>query len=540
MLSDPYSFPTDAALALLCDAAPGVPILGGISSGRTPDGQGAVFSGDEVHESGAVGVRLDGIEMLPCVSQGAAPVGREVTITAGEGNVINELAGRPALETVEQIISELSPRERTLVAGGLLIGIVIDGGKPDYQQGDFLVRGVLGADPDSGSLAVSASVRPGTGVEAARPRRTVGRRGPSPRAAAARRGDGRPRRPLERSCSPATVAAARCSASPITTRRRSRRELRGAPAAGFFAAGEIGPVGRPKLPARVHRDASRCSRTDATRPVREASPTLPPVTLLSGNALVTGATGGIGQAIARALAARGATVTVTGRRVEVLEPLAERDLRPRDRVRPVAPRRGRPARPGGGSGRRARRQRGAARSGRAHRPDPGADRRDARGQPARADRARAGARTADDLARARPPGVHLVAERQGSDPRDFDLRRRQVRAAWVRAMPARGPAPARSRRLESCCPASSATRGCSPSTNVELPRGVGTRSPEDVAAAVVKAIEHNRAEVEVAPLGLRLGATFAGVAPELAAAAARRLGSTKVAFDMADAQRGTH
>jgi NADP-dependent 3-hydroxy acid dehydrogenase YdfG len=46
------------------------------------------------------------------------------------------------------------------------------------------------------------------------------------------------------------------------------------------------------------------------------------VTLLSGNALVTGATGGIGQAIARALAAGGATVIVTGRRVEVLEPLA--------------------------------------------------------------------------------------------------------------------------------------------------------------------------------------------------------------------------
>ena len=77
-------------------------------------------------------------------------------------------------------------------------------------------------------------------------------------------------------------------------------------------------------------------------------------------------------------------------------------------------------------------------------------------------------------------------------------------------------------------------------THVELPRGVGTRSPEDVAAAVVKAIEDNRAEIEVAPLGLRLGATFAGAAPELAAAAARRLGSTKVAFDMAEAQRGTH
>ena len=56
---------------------------------------------------GAVGVSLHGVEMLPCVSQGAAPLGREVTITAAEGNVIHELAGRPALETVEQIIAEL-------------------------------------------------------------------------------------------------------------------------------------------------------------------------------------------------------------------------------------------------------------------------------------------------------------------------------------------------------------------------------------------------------------------------------------------------
>src|SRR3954464_12391173 len=38
--------------------------------------------------------------------------------------------------------------------------------------------------------------------------------------------------------------------------------------------------------------------------------------------LLTGATGGLGQAIARGLAARGATLTLTGRRADVLEPLA--------------------------------------------------------------------------------------------------------------------------------------------------------------------------------------------------------------------------
>ena len=59
--------------------------------------------GEEVvRGAGPSASAFEGIEMLPCVSQGAAPVGREVTITAAEGNVIHELAGRPALETVER------------------------------------------------------------------------------------------------------------------------------------------------------------------------------------------------------------------------------------------------------------------------------------------------------------------------------------------------------------------------------------------------------------------------------------------------------
>jgi len=72
---------------------------------------------------------------------------------------------------------------------------------------------------------------------------------------------------------------------------------------------------------------------------------------------------------------------------------------------------------------------------------------------------------------------------------------------------------------------------------VKLPTGVGTRTPEDVAAAVVKAIEHNRAEVDVAPLSMRAGAIFAGLVPELAASVSRRLGSEDVAHKVAKTQR---
>ena len=72
---------------------------------------------------------------------------------------------------------------------------------------------------------------------------------------------------------------------------------------------------------------------------------------------------------------------------------------------------------------------------------------------------------------------------------------------------------------------------------VRLPLGVRTRPPEDVAAAVFRAIEHNRAEVDVAPLSLRLGATIAGLAPQTAAVVSRLMGSERIAAEYAEGQR---
>ena len=72
---------------------------------------------------------------------------------------------------------------------------------------------------------------------------------------------------------------------------------------------------------------------------------------------------------------------------------------------------------------------------------------------------------------------------------------------------------------------------------VELPPGVGTRSPVDVATAVIGAIENNRGEVDVAPLPLRASAMLASVAPELAAGLARRLGADDISRRMETGQR---
>jgi short-subunit dehydrogenase len=72
---------------------------------------------------------------------------------------------------------------------------------------------------------------------------------------------------------------------------------------------------------------------------------------------------------------------------------------------------------------------------------------------------------------------------------------------------------------------------------VKLPPGVGTRTPEDVARAVVKAIERNRAELDVAPMPLRASTVFASLAPELAGRVGRRLGSEQISRDMETGQR---
>jgi small ligand-binding sensory domain FIST len=242
LLADPATFPTDAVLRFLSDSTPMVPLLGGLASGRSGDGAVVLFRGQEVIAEGAVGVRLDGVEMLPCVSQGASPIGPELTITAAEGNVIDELAGRPALEKLRETIESLPAEDLRLVQGGLLMGIVVDSNKPDYVQGDFLVRGLVGADPATGKVAVAADVHPGQVVRLhARDADSADRdlrEALGVRMAAL--GGRTPAGALLFCCNGRGRAMFECADHDAAT---LAEELLGAPAAGFFAAGEIGPVG---------------------------------------------------------------------------------------------------------------------------------------------------------------------------------------------------------------------------------------------------------------------------------------------------------
>ena len=254
--------------------------------------------------------------------------------------------------------------------------------------------------------------------------------------------------------------------------------------------------------------------------------------------LITGATGGIGQAIARAFARRGANLILTGRRDDVLERLAVElggralscDLAEREQVeRLIGEVEGTP-------------------------PDvfvanaglPATGSLTALPQEKIDGMLEVNLRAPIALARALAPGM---------------MERRRGHLVFISSLSGKAASPASSLYAATkfglrgfalsiredlrphgvgvsvVLPGFIRDAGMFADAKVKLPPGVGTRTSDQVATAVICAIERNRAEIDVAPATLRLGATFAGAAPAFAATAQRLLGGGKVASDFASGQR---
>lgn len=166
LLADPYTLPIGEVVDLLGLFDPPVPVIGGAASAaRVPGGDRLVLD-DLVHADGGVGVVLPvEVAITLVVSQGCRPVGEPMIVTRAEGNLVAELAGRPALERLEELARALAPDERAKLATGLHLGVAVDEHRMTFGRGDFLVRNVMGADRASGALAVGDVVPVGTTVQ---------------------------------------------------------------------------------------------------------------------------------------------------------------------------------------------------------------------------------------------------------------------------------------------------------------------------------------------------------------------------------------
>ncbi len=241
LIADPYSFPADAFLEGVEGRFQGAVAVGGLASGGAGPGEHAFICGRRVMRHGAIAVTVDGdVRLRVLVSQGCAPVGPEMVITSADGNVIHELAGRPAYERLTDIVAGLDDHGRDLVQRGLLAGLVIDENRAEYGSDDYLMRAVMGGDADQGSLVVGDTVRVGQTFRFHA--RDAESADADLRAALRRHADNgeRPQAGLLFACN---GRGSNMYSDPDHDAGAVVDELGPIPLAGMFCSGEIGPVG---------------------------------------------------------------------------------------------------------------------------------------------------------------------------------------------------------------------------------------------------------------------------------------------------------
>lgn len=256
LLADGWSFDPRDLLQGLDFAFPASVKIGGLASGRRGD---PLFVDRRAVPRGAVGVALQGdVAVDAVVAQGCRAIGPTLTVTRCNEHVLEEVVpaadadgeplsggwqdGRKPLELLSELYEALPAEDQELLQHALHLGVASTTLQGPTGRGDYLIRNVMGADPERGALAVGALLRPGQTVRF------------HLRDAAAADADLRGLLDGYRGRGPATPPAGALLFS-CTGRGRHlfgaanhdstafRRALGAVPLGGFFCGGEIGPVG---------------------------------------------------------------------------------------------------------------------------------------------------------------------------------------------------------------------------------------------------------------------------------------------------------
>jgi small ligand-binding sensory domain FIST len=241
LLVDPFGANLDAWIPGLDERFPRGTKLGGVASGAGQPGRNLLFLDDGVVRRGAIGVVLAGdVSIDALVAQGCRPVGPPMFVTGARQNVLFELDGRPPMELLGELFAAADPIEQRLFQGSLFLGIELDREQRRFESGDFLIRNLLGADPETGALHVAADLE--------------GRRVVQFHLRDARAADEDLSRQLERYATRRHPGAAGALLFSCLGRGRGlfgeadhdsrafQRALGPLPLTGFFGNGEIGPV----------------------------------------------------------------------------------------------------------------------------------------------------------------------------------------------------------------------------------------------------------------------------------------------------------
>ena len=228
--------------------APGLRVLGGLASAAAPPG-GNRLAGRRTESCAEArsGCWSSGLDVRTVVSQGCRPIGEPFVVTRGERNFVAGARG-PARARASPRARRGRVRRRSASCSGAACKSASSSTStaPSSAAGTSSSAAWSARDRDTGAIAVGEQVvwvapSSSTCATPPRPTRTSGRCS-SPAHV-----------PRARCCSPATGAGRRLFGVPDHDAGVVDELLGPIPLAGMFCAGEIGPVGGPQLPARLHR-----------------------------------------------------------------------------------------------------------------------------------------------------------------------------------------------------------------------------------------------------------------------------------------------
>jgi small ligand-binding sensory domain FIST len=242
VLGEPFTFPADYLLERLNEDRPGVPVVGGMASGAPAPGENRLILGPHTHAEGAVALHVaGGVKLRTIVSQGCRPIGKPLVVTKAERNLIYELGGKSAFAQLRDIFNSLPTSEQRLVQRALHVGRVVSEYQERFEQGDFLVRNVVGIDGQAGAIAIGDYIRPGQTIQFHIRDEMAADAELAQLLAAARRQSPSPAGALLFTCN---GRGTRMFSQPNHDAAAVNQAFGNLPLAGFFAQGEIGPIGR--------------------------------------------------------------------------------------------------------------------------------------------------------------------------------------------------------------------------------------------------------------------------------------------------------
>lgn len=174
LFPDIYTIQPTRLLKEIQAVRPMLPIVGGAASGIAERRETFQWRWDDCCESldrcisrhAVSGMLFSGeFDAYIGIAQGCQPIGNPYLVTRSEGNLVYEIAHRPAVEILQEAVGTLSKEEMGSAFDSLFAGLVMDEEKYPLERGDYLVRTLVGVQPSTGAIVIAEEPRVGQTIQ---------------------------------------------------------------------------------------------------------------------------------------------------------------------------------------------------------------------------------------------------------------------------------------------------------------------------------------------------------------------------------------